>query len=161
MHHKQTHPYQSAAGWTLLALAIPLLWWVSHPARQIVIEPMTFVFWHSVVELFAVVVAMLVFITGYRAILSAWACSIFFWLAARTLAATALLVYAWLPTVPDITTLKKRLALALMLATVDVLGYVRLRWPDRVPALFIPGEGLTPMTSSFSWRSLLWSTAWG
>src|SRR5665647_1298647 len=71
MHTKRTHPYQSAAGWTLLAVAIPLLWWVSQPARQIVIEPMTFVFWHSVVELFAVVVAMLVFITGFRAILSA------------------------------------------------------------------------------------------
>lgn len=80
---------------------------------------------------------------------------------ARTLAATALLVYAWLPTVPDITTLKKRLALALMLAVVGVLGYVGLRWPDRVPALFVSGEGLTPMTSPFSWRSLLWSTAWG
>lgn len=71
MHHKPTHPYQSAAGWTLLALAIPLLWWVSHPARQIVIEPMAFVFWHSTVELLAVVVAMLIFVTGYRAILSA------------------------------------------------------------------------------------------
>jgi len=67
MHHKQTHPYQSAAGWTLLALAIPLLWWVSHPVRQIVLEPMTFVFWHTTVEMFAVVVALLVFVTGYRA----------------------------------------------------------------------------------------------
>jgi diguanylate cyclase (GGDEF)-like protein/PAS domain S-box-containing protein len=171
-----------------MALAIPLLWWMSHPARQIVIEPMTFVFWHSVLELFAVVVAMLVFVTGYRAILSArkgavvllgvaffgvgWLDflhtmsyvgmpdamtantphkSIFFWLAARTLAAAALLVYAGLPTVPDITTLKKRLVLALMLSVVGLLGYVGLRWPDRVPALFVPGQGLTPLKIGLEW----------
>jgi len=70
-YNRHTHPYQTAAGWALLVLAIPLLWWVSHPARQVVFEPMQFVFWHSVAELFAVVVAMLVFVTGYRAILSA------------------------------------------------------------------------------------------
>ncbi|MDO8772858.1 MAG: EAL domain-containing protein [Burkholderiaceae bacterium] len=188
MQHNQTHPYQSAAGWSLLALAIPLLWWVSQPARQVVIEPMTFVFWHSVLEMFAVVVAMLVFITGYRAILSARKGavvllgvaylgvglldflhtmsyagmpdamtantphkSIFFWLAARTLAASALLVYALLPPVPSINKRRKRLALTLMLAVVGVLGYVGLRWPDRVPALFVPGEGLTPLKIGLEW----------
>lgn len=71
MQQQQTHRYQSATGWTLLALALPLLWWVSHPAWQVVIEPMTFLFWHTALEMFAVVVAMLIFITGYRAILSA------------------------------------------------------------------------------------------
>ena len=188
MHHKPTHPYQSAAGWTLLALAIPLLWWVSHPARQIVIEPMAFVFWHSTVELLAVVVAMLIFVTGYRAILSARKGavvllgvaflgvglldflhtmsyagmpdaitantphkSIFFWLAARMLAASALLGYALLPPVPNITKLKKRLALAMMLAVVGVLGYVGLVWPDRVPALFVHGQGLTPPKIAAEW----------
>jgi hypothetical protein len=55
MPHKHTHPFQSVAGWSLLALALPLLWWVSHPVRQIVIEPMMFVFWHTAVEVFAVV----------------------------------------------------------------------------------------------------------
>ncbi len=130
------HPYQRAAGWILLALALalPLLWSVSQPARQVVIVPATFVFWHNVVELFAVVIAMLVFVTGYRAILSARKGavvllgiaffgvglldflhamsyvgmpdamstntphkSMFFWLAARTLAASVLLVYVLLP----------------------------------------------------------------
>jgi hypothetical protein len=67
MDNQRTHPYQSAAGWILLALAIPLQWWASHPAWQLIVEPMRFVFWHDVVEMFAVVVAMLVFITGYRA----------------------------------------------------------------------------------------------
>ena len=172
----------------MLALAIPLLWWVSHPARQVVIEPVTFVFWHSVIELFAVVVAMLVFVTGYRAILSARKGavvllgvaflgvglldflhtmsyagmpdaltantphkSIFFWLAARLLAATALLGYVSLPTVPEITKLKKRLALALMLAVVALLGLVGLLWPDRLPALFIQGTGLTPLKIGLEW----------
>jgi diguanylate cyclase (GGDEF)-like protein/PAS domain S-box-containing protein len=188
MPPKHSHPYQSAAGWSLLALALPLLWWVSHPTRQIVIEPMMFVFWHTAVEVFAVVVAMLIFVTGYRAILStrkgavlllgvaflgvglldflhamsyvgmpdavtanSAQKSIFFWLAARMLAAGALLVYALLPPVPDVTNLKKRLALALMLAVVGVLGLVGLLWPDRVPALFIEGEGLTPLKVSLEW----------
>jgi hypothetical protein len=188
MQHEHSHPYQNAIGLTLLALAIPLLWWVSHPARQIVIEPMTFVFWHSAIELFAVVVAMLIFMTGYRAILSARKGavvllgvaffgvglldllhtmsyvgmpdavtansphkSIFFWLAARLLAAAALLVYVSLPTVPDVSKLKKRLALALMLAVVGVLGYVGLLLPDRVPALFIQGTGLTQLKIGLEW----------
>ncbi|WP_293606447.1 MASE3 domain-containing protein [Polaromonas sp. UBA4122] len=172
----------------MLALAIPLLWWLSHPTWQIVIEPKSFVFWHSVVELFAVVVAMLVFVTGYRAIFSARKGavvllgvaflgvglldflhaisyagmpdvmtantphkSIFFWLAARMLAATALLVYALLPSGPDISQLKKRLTLAMMLAVVGVLGYIGLLWPDRVPALFIEGQGLTPLKIGLEW----------
>ncbi|MDO8450646.1 MAG: EAL domain-containing protein [Rhodoferax sp.] len=188
MQQEHSHPYQNAIGWTLLVLAVPLLWWVSHPVRQIVIEPMTFVFWHSVIELFAVVVAMLVFVTGYRAILSARKGavvllgvaffgvglldflhtmsyagmpdavtanspqkSIFFWLAARILAATALLVYAMLPTVPEITKQKKRLALALMLAVVGLLGYVGLYRQDDMPALFIQGTGLTPLKIGLEW----------
>ncbi len=65
-----THPLQAGTGWVLLALALPLLWWVSQPARQVLIEPTVFLFFHSAVEMFAIVVAMLIFITGYRAILS-------------------------------------------------------------------------------------------
>ena len=188
MHNKHKHPFQSATGWTLLALAIPLLWWVSHPSRQIVIEPMQFVFWHTAVEIFAVVVAILVFVTGYRAILSARKGavvllgvaflgvalldflhtlgyagmpdaitpnssqkSIFFWLAARMLAATALLLYTLLPTIADVTTLKKRLSLAVMLALAGVLASIGLLWPDRVPALFIEGQGLTPLKIGLEW----------
>lgn len=73
-----THPYQSAFGLGLLVLALPLLWWVSHPARQVVLNANAFLFFHSAVEVFAVVVAMLIFVTGYRAILSVrktpWCC---------------------------------------------------------------------------------------
>ena len=70
MQQQQTHPYQNAAGWSLLVLAVPLLWWLSLPGRPMVIAPANLVFSHTAVELFAVVVAMLVFVTGYRAILS-------------------------------------------------------------------------------------------
>jgi diguanylate cyclase (GGDEF)-like protein/PAS domain S-box-containing protein len=149
---------------------------------------MRFVFWHTAVETFAVVVAMLIFITGYRAILSSRKGavvllgvaflgvglfdflhamsyagmpdavtanssqkSIFFWLAARMLAASALLAYALLPAIPDVTPLIKRLALALMLAVVAILGCVGLLRPDNVPALFIPGQGLTPLKVGLEW----------
>ena len=188
MDKTHTHPYQVAAGWILLALAIPLLWWVSHPAWQIVAERTMFVFFHTVVEMFAVVVAMLIFVTGYRSLLSvrkgavvvlgvaffgvglldllhtlSYAGmpsavtanspqkSIFFWLAARMLAATVLLAYALLPAVVDFNLLKKRLALAMMLAVVGALGYVGLLWPDLVPALFIQGQGLTPLKIGIEW----------
>ena len=188
MPSKHTHPFQSAAGWTLLALAIPLLWWVSQPARQVVVASNHFAFLHTALEMFAIVVAMLVFVTGYRAILSSRKGavvllgvaflgvglldflhtlsyvgmpdaitintpqkSIFFWLAARMLAAGALLVYALLPTVSDVTPLRKRLALALMLVVVGGLGWIGLLWPDRVSALFVQGQGLTSLKIGLEW----------
>jgi diguanylate cyclase (GGDEF)-like protein/PAS domain S-box-containing protein len=188
MLKEHSHPYQNLAGWTLLALSLPLLWWVSLPARQVVIDPKTFVFWHTAVEVFSVVVAMLIFVTGYRAILSVrkgavvWLGvaflgvglldflhtmsyvgmpdvvslnspqkSIFFLLAARMLAAVALLVYAVLPAVQEVSRLKKRLALLVVLAVVGVLGYGGLRWPDRLPALFVQGQGLTPLKIGLEW----------
>lgn len=184
-HH---HPYQSAIGWTLLVLALPLLWWVSHPARHAAVDPVLFVFLHSVSELFAVVVSLLVFVTGYRAILSVRKAavvllgiaflgvglldflhalsyvgmpdaitgnssqkSIFFWLAARLLAAVALLIYAGLPAIPDVSNLRKRLALVLMLGLVGGVAYVGLVWPDQVPALFVEGQGLTPLKIAIEW----------
>ncbi|MDO8284721.1 MAG: EAL domain-containing protein [Rhodoferax sp.] len=188
MVKEHTHPYQNLAGWTLLVLSMPLLWWVSHPIRQVVIDPTVFVFWHTAVEVFSVVVAMLIFVTGYRAILSVrkgavvWLGvaffgvglldflhtlsyagmpdvvsanspqkSIFFWLGARMLAAVALLVYAVLPAVQEVSTVKKRLALLVMLAVVGVVGYGGLRWPDRLPALFVQEQGLTPLKISLEW----------
>lgn len=182
MIKKHEHPYQKFAGWILLGLAIPLLWWVSAPSRQIVLEPMQFVFLHSAIEIFAVIVSILVFITGYRAILSARKTavvilgiaffgvalfdflhtmsyvgmpdaitqnssqkSIFFWLIARFLAASALFFYAALPIVPNICLLKKRLALITSLILICPIAYVGLFKSDQVPALFIPGFGLTAL----------------
>lgn len=188
LHGQHRHPYQRSAGALLLALALPLLWWVLHPARQMLIAPQTFVFWHSVVELFAVVVAMLIFMTGYRAVLSARKGavvllgvvflgvglldllhllsyvgmpdalspnsphkSMFFWLSARLLAAVALLVYVGLPDGPEVGLRPKRLALVLMLVVVGLLGAIGLRWPERVPALFVLAQGLTPLKIGLEW----------
>ncbi|MGZ8303279.1 MAG: bifunctional diguanylate cyclase/phosphodiesterase [Telluria sp.] len=182
MNPKHFLPYRNAAGWILLALAPLLVWGVSNPFRQVVIEPTRFLFWHTAVETFAVVVAMLIFVTGYRAISSSRngavvllgvaflgvglfdflhamsyagmpdavtsnspQKSIFFWLAARILAASALMVYAFFPLVRYPTPAIKRLAVVLMLAFVGVLGCVGLFRPDAVPALFIPGQGLSAL----------------
>lgn len=171
-----------------MALAVPLLWRMSQASNLMPIDPAQFVFLHTAVEIFAVVVAMLIFITGYRAILSprkgavvalgvaflgvglldalhlmSYAGmpeaitpnspqkSIFFWLAARCLAAMALLVYALLPIMSEVTFLRKRLALGLMLLIVGVLGYAGLSFPDRLPAFFIEGRGLTPLKIGLEW----------
>lgn len=186
--HTRQYPYQKAFGWALLALVGPLLWWVLQPARQAVIPPATFVMLHTAVEIFAVVVSMLIFVTGYRAILSARKGavvllgvaflgvglldflhamsdagmpeaestnspqeSVLFWLTARALAAGALLLYAMLPTLHDVSTLRRRLALTLMLVTVAAVGSVGLLWPDRIPAFFVQGQGLTPRKITLEW----------
>ena len=183
-----THHYQSALGVGLLVLALPLLWWVSLTAQPLVLHADGFLLFHTVIELFAVVVAILIFVTGYRAIFSfrknavvllgilylgvglldflhliSYAGmpdaispnspqkSIFFWLAARLLGATALLLYAGLRTVSEVSIQLKRSALALMLLVVALLAVVGLQWPDRVPALFVPGVGLTPLKIGLEW----------
>jgi hypothetical protein len=183
-----THPYQSAFGLGTLVLALPLLWWVSHPAGLLALDNTGFLFFHSSVEMFAVVVAMLIFVTGYRAMLSIRKNavvllgilflgvglldflhlmsyvgmpdaispnsphkSIFFWLAARLLGAGALLLYVWLGTVAEVSTMRKRLALVLMLGVVGLLAAIGLLWPQQVPALFVRGVGLTPLKIGLEW----------
>jgi len=63
------HPFQRLAGMALLALALPLMWWA--PTFQVfpLVGPTAALVRHAGVEVFAVVVAILVFITGYRAVL--------------------------------------------------------------------------------------------
>lgn len=188
MHERHSHPYQQAAGLVLLTLALPLLWWVSSPARQFVFAPVNFVFFHNLLELLAVVVAMLIFTTGYRAVLSAREGavvllgvvflgvglldllhalsyvgmpdvvsansphkSMFFWLAARLLAAAALLVYVGWQRAPEVSVRTKRLALVLMLSLVGALAAIGLVMPERVPALFVAGQGLSPLKTSLEW----------
>lgn len=182
MNLKHTQFYQNVGGLSLVAVAPFLLWWTSTPSRQFVIESTRFIFWHTAVETFAVVVAMLIFVTGYRAILSARngavvllgvaflgvglfdflhamsytgmpdvitpnssQKSIFFWLAARMLAASALMAYALFPAIPDPTPPIRRLTVLLMVTAVGALGSVGLLWPNKVPALFIAGQGLTEL----------------
>ena len=182
------HPYQSAFGLGLLVLALPLLWWVSQSASQVVLNADLFLFFHTAIEIFAVVVALLIFVTGYRAIFSirknavvllgilflgvglldflhlmSYAGmpnaispnspnkAIFFWLAARLLGAGALLLYVWLGVVAEVGHRRKRIALALMLGLVGWLAAIGLLWPERIPALFVPGAGLTPLKIGLEW----------
>ena len=71
MSRQHTHFIQKSLAGVLLALAPLLGWWLSHRGSQPGIDPATFVFYHTAVGVFAVVVALLIFSTGYHAILSA------------------------------------------------------------------------------------------
>lgn len=192
MHSPHSHPYQKGLGLALLALAAPLVWWLSQPTRALVIGHNTLVFIHTAVEVFVVVVAMLIFVTGYRAILSARKGavillgvsflgvglldflhlmsdvgmpdaltpntpqkSIFFWLTARLLAASALFFYAILPAISSVAPFKRRLAVVVMLVMVGSLGGIGLLWSDRIPVLFIPGQGFSPLKISLEWLVVL------
>ena len=177
------YPYQKGIGWALLGLFLPLVWWESDPTNpQWVMDPALFLFWHSAAEVLAVVVAMLIFIAGYRAILSARKGSVvvlgvmflgvgmldflhlfsypgmpdafsantshkamFFWLMARVLAALALLLYALLPIVSEVTPAMRRWTLIVVLGWVGAVGTVGLWSPQSMPALFVIGQGLTPI----------------
>ena len=176
------HPVQKAIGWALLGLALPALWWAGQPHYRIEVDPALFFFWHSAFEVFAVVVAILIFVTGYRAILSARKGavvllglmflgvgvfdflhllnyagmpdavsannshkSIFFSLAARLLAALALLSYALLPILTDVSPARRRSGLTVMLGCIGVVAYVGLALPEHLPTLFTPGQSLFPL----------------
>lgn len=191
MQSRHKHPYQSAAAWGLLLLALPLLGWTSSPTLYVAMPSALFLFLHSVVELFSVVVSMFVFVTGYRAILPArkgavallglaflgvgsfdllhtlsyegmpdaltpnsMQKSIFFWTLARVLAATALLAYALLPALPDITHNRKRLLLALMLLGVCLASTVGLFWPEQTPALYADEAGPTALLKALKWLTI-------
>jgi diguanylate cyclase (GGDEF)-like protein len=54
-------------GLLLLASSIPLLLWQATPANQAAIAPPTFLAAHSMMEIFAIVVAALIFFTGHGA----------------------------------------------------------------------------------------------
>ncbi|MBY0409493.1 MAG: diguanylate cyclase, partial [Burkholderiaceae bacterium] len=71
MQSSHRHPIQNAAGWGLLTLAIPLLWWGSSSGRHLNIEMPVFMLFHTAIEILTIVVALLVFVTSYRAIFSA------------------------------------------------------------------------------------------
>lgn len=189
---QHAHPYQLAMGCVLLLASLPLLWGLSQANQPTVFDTTTFVAFHTAIELFAVVVAMLIFVTGYRAIFSVRKSavvllgvvylgvglldllhtlsyvgmadvitpntpqkSMFFWLAARVLAAGGMLVYTLLPRVPDVSLLKKRLAIAVMLSVVAVLGWLGLYRPDQIPALFLAGQGLTDLKIQLEWLIVL------
>jgi diguanylate cyclase (GGDEF)-like protein/PAS domain S-box-containing protein len=192
LHSSRQNPFHWAIGWSLLAVAAPLLWWVSRADGPTPVHAGTFLLWHTAIEMFAVVVAVLVFITGYRATLSQRQGavvllglaflgvgmldflhamsyvgmpdmgapnsphkSIYFWLAARLLAACALLAYAWLPAVGGLFLANRRLGvLAVVLATV-ALAVPGALFPERIPALYLSEQGLTPLKVGLEWLTVV------
>ena len=76
---------------------------------------------------------------------------IFFWLCARMLAALALLTYAVLPTVPDVSNFKKKLSVAMVGVFVAALAAVGLFISESLPPLFVVGYGLTPLKLGLEW----------
>ena len=185
---RHTHPYQLAIGSVLLFASLPSLWWVNQTDQPTVIGSTMFVAFHTAIELFAVVVAMLIFVTGYRAILSVRKSAVvllgvvylgvglvdllhalsyvgmadvvtpntpqkssFFWLAARMLGAGGLLVYALLPRTPEVSLLKKRMGIAVMLSVVAVVAWAGLYESNQLPALFVDGKGQTDLKTQLEW----------
>lgn len=169
-------------------MAVPTLWWVYDPGHALQVPPQVFLLWHNCTELIAVLVSLLVFVSGYRALLSARAGavmllavaflgvglldlfhmlsyvgmpdavtpnsprkSMFFWLAARLLAALALLAFVALPPVLKSALVQIRLGTLAVFAFVSVTICLGLLAPAWTPDLFKPGAGLTPLKIGMEW----------
>ena len=176
----RTNSYAWAVGLPLLALALPLLGWQMAAGQRIGIAPAVFLPFHTLAEVFAVVVAAMVFITGWHVhdekrptVSVVLACAflavaildfahlmsyvgmadfitenthhkaIVFWLAARYVAAGALLAYALMPQQP-LARRRRGWYLGASLGFAAAMLYVGIWRPEWVPATFIEGEGLTP-----------------
>lgn len=74
--------------------------------------------------------------------------TLIFWLAARLVAAVAILLYVILPASSHEERVHRHLFLAGALALVAGVAYVGIWRPHWVPALFLPGEGLTSLKVS-------------
>ena len=172
----------------LLLLGLPLLLWQAFPANQIPIAQPAFVAIHSIMEIFAVVVAALIFFTAYgtprtersvRVIVLGCAFlaaalfdglhllsyegmpalvsenspqkSILFWLCSRFAAGIGLLLYVLLPESRQANAIERRWMLMTTLALVAVLSWPILLYPQVLPAMFVPGEGLTPLKIWIEW----------
>ena len=191
MNRRSNRRASPRVGMLLLAAAAPLLMWVYFPASRSHIDPSLFLLLHTALEVVSVVIALTVFITGYRALLSsrlqgvvrlgigflgvglldflhlmsyagmpdAWTPntphkSIFFWLAARLLAASALLVYVLSSSAAEMSERRKVGMAAAMLAAVASIAWLGLAAPEAVPALFIQGSGLTPLKIGVEWLAV-------
>ena len=168
-----------ATGSVLLLLAVPLLLWQATADNRAEINAAFYLPFHTLVEVFAVVVAALVFVTGWHvhdkkrpAASVMLACAflavalldfahfmsfagmpefitpnsphkaIVFWLAARYVAAGAFLAFALMPRQPLAGYARRRFLAGFLTYALLVL-YVGIWQPDRVPATYITGIGLT------------------
>jgi len=176
------------AGILLLSASIPLLLWQAFPANQLTLSAPAFLAVHSMMEIFAVIVAALVFFTGHgvqetlRSIRSvALGCaflavalfdtlhflsyigmpdlvspnsphkSILFWLCGRLAAGIGLLAYVLLPETPVTRVPASRYGWMVVLLMLGSLSYGLLASPQAIPAMYVMGEGLTPLKVALEW----------
>ncbi|MBN8764793.1 MAG: EAL domain-containing protein [Thiobacillus sp.] len=176
------------AGILLLSASIPLLLWQTFPANQLTLSPPVFLAFHSVMEIFAVVVAALVFFTGHGAQETlrstrsvALGCAflavalfdtlhflsylgmpdlvspnsphkaILFWLCGRLAAGIGLLAYVLLPETPVTQAPASRYAWVAVLLLLGGVSWGLLAVPQAIPAMYVMGEGLTPLKIALEW----------
>jgi diguanylate cyclase len=175
-------------GMLLLVASVPLLLWQATPANQLPISPPAFLAVHSMMEIFAIVVAALIFFTGQgaqeavRSVRSmALGCaflavaafdilhflsyvgmpdlvspnsphkSILFWLCGRYAAGIGLLAYVLLPETSACVSRRAATAGSGCCSLVGALSYGLLLSPDSVPAMYVSGQGLTPLKVALEW----------
>jgi len=176
------------AGILLLSASIPLLLWQAFPANQLTLSAPAFLAVHSMMEIFAVIVAALVFFTGHgvqetlRSIRSVvLGCAflavalfdtlhflsyigmpdlvspnsphkaILFWLCGRLAAGIGLVAYVLLPETPATRVPASRYGWMGVLLVLGSLSYGLLASPHAIPAMYVMGEGLTPLKVALEW----------
>jgi len=176
------------AGILLLSASIPLLLWQAFPANQLTLSAPAFLAVHSMMEIFAVIVAALVFFTGHgvqetlRSIRSVvLGCAflavalfdtlhflsyigmpdlvspnsphkaILFWLCGRLAAGIGLLAYVLLPETPATRVPASRYGWMGVLLVLGSLSYGLLASLHAIPAMYVMGEGLTPLKVALEW----------
>lgn len=182
------HPFQRALGFALLLLALPLVPCLLQPEPIYALSPAQGLWGRSAMGLASVVVALLVFVTGYRAILSARKGAVvtlglaflavavlefgllmalpgmpaigaaqtlqrtmLLSMAARWVAAMALLLFVSLPVLPQYSLKAKRLGMGLVLSVSVGLAAWCITQPADWPTLFEPELGLTPLKVGLEW----------
>ncbi|MDP2112015.1 MAG: EAL domain-containing protein [Thiobacillus sp.] len=184
----QEYKAHRRAGVLLLAASIPLLLWQAVTANQLAISAPTFLAAHSMMEIFAIIVAALIFFTGHgvqetvRSVRSmVLGCaflavalfdilhflsylgmpdlispnsphkSILFWLCGRFAAGIGLLAYVLLPEAPVARFPLRRHAWIGVLFVAGALSYGLLASPHGVPAMYVTGQGQTPLKITLEW----------
>jgi diguanylate cyclase (GGDEF)-like protein len=172
----------------LLAVSIPLLLWQGVTANQLAISAPTFLAAHSMMEIFAIIVAALIFFVGHgvqetvRSVRSmVLGCafltvalfdilhflsylgmpdlitpnsphkSILFWLCGRFAAGIGLLAYVLLPEAAVARFSFRRHAWIGILFVAGALSYGLLASPHSVPAMYVTGQGQTPLKITLEW----------
>jgi len=184
----QEHKAHRLVGTLLLSASIPLLLWQAVTANHQAISAPTFLAAHSMMEIFAIIVAALIFFTGHgvqgtvRSIRSVVLGSAFlavalfdtlhflsyvgmpdlitpnsphksvlFWLCGRFAAGIGLLAYVLLPEASVARFPLRRHAWIGVLFVVGALSYGFLASPHSVPAMYVIGQGQTPLKITLEW----------